>query len=41
MPFKKVLIDGIKRNRLLRSMSFEKQAKIKRFLKKLGMDFIT
>ena len=41
MPFGKVLMDGIKRNRLLRSMSFEKQAKVKKFLKKLGMNFIT
>lgn len=41
MPFKKVILDQIKRNKLIRGMSFEKQAKLKKVLKKLGIDFIT
>ena len=41
MPFKLVAMDAIKRNRLLRSLSYSKQRKIKRLLKKLGIDFMT
>lgn len=41
MPFKKVFLDQVKRNKLIRSMSFENQIKLKKFLKKIGIDFIT
>lgn len=41
MPFKKVALDQIKRSKLLRSLSFKKQLKLKEFLRKLGVDFVT
>lgn len=41
MPFKRVVFDAVKRNPLIRSMSFEKQIKVKRFLKRIGFNFVT
>lgn len=41
MPTKAVFLDGIKRNKLIRLMSNKSQARIKRILKKLGIDFMT
>lgn len=41
MPRTKVLADAIKSNKIIHSMSFEKQLMVKNFLKKLGFRFIT
>ena len=41
MPRKAVFLDGIKRNKLIRSLSNKNQSKLKKLLKKLGIDFMT
>ena len=41
MPRKKVFLDGIKRNKIIRSMSYSNQKRIKNFFRKLGIKFMT
>lgn len=41
MSRKAVFLDGIKRNKLIRSLSNKNQTKLKKVLKKLGIDFMT
>lgn len=41
MPMKAVFWDGMKRNKLIRSLSNKSQVRIKKFLKKIGIDFMT